>query len=174
VIFAPSAKGTAAAPFSSVDMVKRSRRLEARTRPIRVLIVDDHALFAEALMLTLAIDRRIEVVGHASNGFEAVSLARALEPEVVLMDLHMPGMDGIEATKTIRRALPGVRVMIVTASQAPEHARWAREAGAVRYVTKDTPALALVDLVLEIATLPSPNLLAFREREAATLMPRTA
>ena len=154
-------------------MSRQSRRLEARTRPVRVLIVDDHALFAEALMLTLGIDRRIEVVGHASNGVEAVSLARALEPEVVLMDLHMPRMDGIEATKAIRRVLPDGRVVIVTASRAPEHARWAREAGAVRYVTKDTPALALLDLVLEIATLPAPNVLAFHTPETQAL-PRTA
>jgi DNA-binding NarL/FixJ family response regulator len=155
-------------------MQKRSRRLEAWTRPVRVLIVDDHALFAEALMLTLGIDRRIEVVGHAANGFEAVSLARTLEPEVVLMDLHMPGMDGIEATKAIRRAAPGVRVVIVTSSHAPEHARWARQAGAVRYVTKDTPASALLDLVLEIATLPTQNLFALSDLDTAVPMPRTA
>src|SRR5204863_354418 len=90
-----------AAAVLSVDMSRQSRRLEARTRPVRVLIVDDHALFAEALMLTLGIDRRIEVVGHASNGVEAVSLARALEPEVVLMDLHMPRMDGAIVTALV-------------------------------------------------------------------------
>ena len=66
---------------------------------VRVLIVDDHALFAEALMLTLGIDERIEVVAHAANGAEAITLTRTLRPDVVLMDLHMPGMDGIEATK---------------------------------------------------------------------------
>ena len=63
-----------------------------------MLVVDDHALFAEALMLTLGIDERIEVIGSASSGVEAVSLAEAMRPDVVLMDVHMPTMDGIEAT----------------------------------------------------------------------------
>ena len=72
---------------------------------VRVLVVDDHALFAEALMLTLGIDDRIQVVGSASSGTEAVALAKALNPDVVLMDLHMPSMDGIEATDTCAGSL---------------------------------------------------------------------
>jgi len=70
-----------------------------RKEAVRVLVVDDHALFAEALMLTLGIDERIEVIGSASSGVEAVSLAEAMRPDVVLMDVHMPTMDGIEATR---------------------------------------------------------------------------
>src|SRR5438094_6901345 len=101
--------------------MKRARnQLKIVRAPVRVLIVDDHALFAEALMLTLGIDARIEVVGHAVSGREAVLLARTLRPEVVLMDLHMPGMDGIEATKAVLRELPSVRVIMVTAAHAPQ------------------------------------------------------
>jgi DNA-binding NarL/FixJ family response regulator len=133
--------------------MKRARtQLKIVKAPVRVLIVDDHALFAEALMLTLGIDGRIDVVGHASDGAEAVTLTRTLRPDVLLMDLHMPGMDGIQATKAVRRVSPRVRVVMVTASASPQCRQWAREAGAVRYVTKDTPARDLLDTVVEVAS----------------------
>ena len=117
---------------------------------VRVLVVDDHALFAEALMLTLGIDDRIQVVGSASSGTEAVALAEALRPDVVLMDVHMPSMDGIEATRHVRRVSPGSRVVIVTAARSPELAAHARAAGAERYLTKDTPAVKLIDAILAL------------------------
>ena len=116
---------------------------------VRVLVVDDHALFVEALMLTLGIERRIEVVGSASSGLEAVSLAEALRPDVVLMDLHMPSMDGIEATRRVRMVSPASRVVIVTASRVREIAAHALAAGAERCLTKDTPALKLIDVILD-------------------------
>ena len=116
---------------------------------VRVLVVDDHALFAEALMLTLGIDDRIQVVGSASSGTEAVALAEALNPDVVLMDVHMPSMDGIEATRHVRRVSPGSRVVIVSAARSPELAAHARLAGAERYLTKDTPAVKLIDAIVE-------------------------
>lgn len=121
-----------------------------RTRDtVRVLVVDDHALFAEALMLTLGIDDRIQVVGSASSGNEAVSLAEALNPDVVLMDIHMPSMDGIEATRHVRRVSPGTRVVMVTSTRSPELAAHAKAAGAERYLTKDTPAVRLIDAILD-------------------------
>jgi DNA-binding NarL/FixJ family response regulator len=120
-----------------------------RQPAVRVLVVDDHALFAEALMLTLAIDERIEVVGYAADGKEAVSLAEALQPDVVLMDLHMPNMDGIEATRLVREVSPRSWVVMVTAARSAEVATLALAAGAARYLTKDTPALKLIDTILE-------------------------
>jgi two-component system, NarL family, response regulator DesR len=122
---------------------------------VRVLVVDDHALFAEALMLTLGIDDRIEVVGSASSGVEAISLAEALRPDVILMDVHMPSMDGIEATRRVRNVSPGSRVVMVTAARSPEIAHHALAAGAERCLTKDTPALRLIDTILDVPRRPS-------------------
>ena len=134
---------------------------------VRVLVVDDHALFAEALMLTLGIDDRIEVVGSASSGVEAVSLAEALRPDVVLMDVHMPSMDGIEATRRVRNVSPGSRVVMVTAARSPEIARHALAAGAERCLTKDTPALRLIDTILDVPRRPSVARLVPREARIA-------
>jgi two-component system response regulator DesR len=131
---------------------------------VRVLVVDDHALFAEALMLTLGIDDRIEVVGSASSGVEAVSLAEALRPDVVLMDVHMPSMDGIEATRRVRNVSPGSRVVMVTAARSPEVASHALAAGAERCLTKDTPALKLIDTILGVP----------RSADVAQFVPREA
>ena len=124
-------------------------------RPVRVLVVDDHALFAEALMLTLAIDDRIEVVGSASGGLEAVSLAEALQPDVVLMDVHMPTMDGIEATGRVRTVSPGSWVVMVTSARSAEVAGAALAAGATRYFTKDTPVTKLIDAILDTQRISS-------------------
>jgi DNA-binding NarL/FixJ family response regulator len=120
-----------------------------RKETVRVLVVDDHALFAEALMLTLGIDERVEVVGSASSGVEGVSLAEALRPDVVLMDVHMPSMDGIEATRRVRRVSPTTRVVIVTAARSPQIALHALAAGAERCLTKDTSAVKLIDAILD-------------------------
>jgi DNA-binding NarL/FixJ family response regulator len=117
--------------------------------PIRVVIADDHRLFAETLGLTLEADPRLEVVGYARDGREAVKLAISLEPDVVLMDLDMPLVDGIEATSAICRSLPA-RVAILTASPLPEEALRARAAGAEAYLTKGCSAQEVVEAVLEL------------------------
>ena len=119
--------------------------------PIRVLIADDHKLFAETLGLTLEADARLEVVGYGRDGREAVKLAFSLEPDVVLMDLDMPLVDGIEATSAICRSLL-TRVAILTASPLPENALRARAAGAEAYLTKGCSPQEVVDAVLELAT----------------------
>ena len=119
--------------------------------PIRVLIADDHRLFAEALEAILAGERRIDVAGRARNGAEALDLALELEPDVVLMDISMPVMDGVEATRRIREARPQACVLMLTGSNAAADVDRAREAGAAGYVTKDRIASQLVEAIVEAA-----------------------
>ena len=118
---------------------------------IRVLIADDHRLFAQALEAILATDDRIDVVGHARDGREAVSLTNSLGPDVVLMDIAMPVMDGFEATRQIRSSAPGSCVLMLTGSNARSDVDRARAAGAAGYVTKDRIAAELVEAILEVA-----------------------
>ena len=119
---------------------------------IRVLIADDHRLFAEALEAILAGDERIVVVGHASDGEEAVRLAKEREPDVVLMDISMPLLDGIEAARKIRAENGDACVLMLTGSNARSDVDRARRAGAAGYVTKDRIAAELIDAIVEIAT----------------------
>src|SRR3954471_12679497 len=114
---------------------------------IRVLIADDHPLFAEALRVTLATDPALEVVGMARDGNEAVELARELDPDVVLMDIAMPGMDGFEATRTLRERDPDACVLVLTGSNSRLDIDRARRAGAAGYVTKDRIGLDLVPAI---------------------------
>jgi NarL family two-component system response regulator LiaR len=117
--------------------------------PLRVLIADDHQLFAETLGLALDFDERVEVAGSAGNGKEAVRLALELQPDAVLMDLEMPVLDGVHATRLLRRLLPACPVVVLTASLSPEDAHRARSAGAAAYLTKGCSAEQLVGALLE-------------------------
>jgi DNA-binding NarL/FixJ family response regulator len=119
--------------------------------PVRVLIADDHRLFPESLGLTLEIDDRVELVGTAGNGKEAVQLAYELSPDVVLMDLDMPVLDGIDATREVRDALPECQVVVLTTSLAVEDAHRARSAGAAAYLTKGCSTRDVIDALLEVA-----------------------
>ena len=121
-------------------------------QPIRVLIADDHRLFAEALEAILAAESRIEVVGRARNGAEALEMVLDLNPDVVLMDISMPVMDGVEATRRIREARPEACVLMLTGSSAVADVDRSRDAGAAGYVTKDRIASELVDAIVETAT----------------------
>jgi DNA-binding NarL/FixJ family response regulator len=118
---------------------------------IRVLIADDHRLFAEALEAILGGDERISVVGHAGDGGEAVRLANELRPDVVLMDISMPVMDGIEAAETIRKTDGDASILMLTGSNSRSDVDRARQAGAAGYVTKDRIAAELIDAIVEIA-----------------------
>src|SRR5581483_11240907 len=115
---------------------------------VRVLIADDEPLFADALEVLLAADGRIEVVGTARNGREAVTLARDLQPDLVLMDLSMPGLDGFAATAQILGGAGRMRVLVLTGSDDPADVAKARSAGAVGYITKDQIAGTLVETIL--------------------------
>ena len=126
--------------------------LGARLRPrIRLLIADDYPLLAEAIAAALGADPRIEVVGRAGDGAQAVELAKTLRPDVVLMDLDMPVVDGIEATRRVRAAVPGAAVVVLTASAAPADEQRARTAGAADYVLKGCSARDLLEVVLAVA-----------------------
>jgi len=105
---------------------------------IRILIVDDHSVVRQGLKMFLALDPELQVVGEASNGVEALRLARELEPDVVLMDLLMPVMDGVEATAAIRRELPDVQVIALTSVLEDQAIFKAMRAGATGYLLKDT------------------------------------
>ena len=122
-----------------------------RPPPIRVLIADDHRLFAEALEAVLSMEERIEVVGCAADGGEAVAMARTLSPDVVALDISMPVMDGFEAAERIAELERPPAILMLTGSNAPEDVDRARRAGAKGYVTKDTIAASLVDAILAAA-----------------------
>ena len=107
---------------------------------IRILVVDDHGVVRQGLRMYLALDPGLEVVGEAANGAEALSMAHELRPDVVLMDLLMPGMDGIAATEAIRRELPEVEVIALTSVLEDRAVYGAMRAGAIGYLLKDTQA----------------------------------
>jgi DNA-binding NarL/FixJ family response regulator len=111
--------------------------------PLRILIADDHSMLRHGLKMCFELDPELQVVGEAANGAEAVRLAKELEPDVVLMDLLMPDMDGLAATAAIRSALPDTQVVVLTG--VPEDARVvdAVRAGASGYLLKDADGHAL-------------------------------
>jgi len=111
---------------------------------IRVLICEDHALFREGLRAVLREHARLEVVGEAAQGREAVEAALRLRPDVVLMDIEMPEMSGLEATRRIVEAGPGVKVLVLTLYDDEEVIASCLDAGASGYVLKDGPAAQLV------------------------------
>ena len=119
--------------------------------PARVLIADDEPLFVETVQALLAGDDRVEIVGTASNGHDAVDLAVALDPDVTLMDISMPMLDGIEATRRIREQLPGACVLVLTGSSISADVDRARQAGVAAFLTKDRIGTQLVEAILEVA-----------------------
>jgi DNA-binding NarL/FixJ family response regulator len=117
---------------------------------VRVLIADDHRLFAEALKAILGAEPSVDVVGLAVTGADAVRQTAELEPDVVLMDISMPGLDGLEATRRILARRPDTHVLIVTGSDARQDVDAARLAGAAGYVTKDRIAAELIRAIADL------------------------
>lgn len=115
--------------------------------PIKVLLVDDHAVVLRGLSFFLGTQADIRVVGEASNGREALAQAAALQPDVVLMDLVMPVMDGIEATAALRQSHPEVRVIILTSFSEQDRVVPAIRAGAAGYLLKDVQPEELVQAI---------------------------
>ncbi|MEV7968012.1 response regulator transcription factor [Sphaerisporangium sp. NPDC088356] len=146
---------------------------------IRVMLAEDQAMVRGALASLLGLEPDIEVVGEAANGEEAVAVALSARPDIALLDIEMPVMDGIEAAARICRAVPGCRVMILTTFGRPGYLRRAMEAGAAAFMVKDSPARELaaairrvlagervIDPVLAAAALSAgPNPLSQRERD---------
>ncbi len=118
---------------------------------IRVVVADDEPLFAAMVEAMLSGEEDISVVGKARDGREAVRLARDLNPDLVLMDVSMPVMDGIEATREIRERDPGACVVILTGGTSPADIDRARKAGAAAYITKDRIATELVAEIRRVA-----------------------
>jgi DNA-binding NarL/FixJ family response regulator len=122
--------------------------MSAPESAVRVLIVDDQALFREALATLLEVQPEIEVVGEAGNGEEAVRRCAELRPDVVLMDLRMPVLDGIAATDRLRVEQPGVRVLALTTFDEDADVFAALRAGAVGYLLKDVSSARLVEALV--------------------------
>lgn len=157
--------------------------------PIRILIADDHTVVRQGLRMFLNLDPELDVVGEAADGKQALELARELLPDVVLMDLLMPGMGGVEATAAIRREMPDVEVIALTSVLEDNSVIGAIHAGAIGYLLKDTEADELIRaikaaaqgqvqlspkaaarLVREVRAPESPEALTERETEVLRLL----
>jgi len=139
------------APITRVQPTLRSGRSGAN---IRLLVADDHALLRQALRLLLEAQDGLEVVGEATNGRDAVEVAERLMPDVVLMDMVMPGLNGIEATRQIVKRSPGTKVLILTAYLEDERLLQALRAGASGYVVKNSD---MEELLLAIQSVRRGN-----------------
>ncbi|MEU1838549.1 response regulator transcription factor [Micromonospora chersina] len=120
------------------------------TEPIRLLLADDQALVRGALAALLCMEPDLTVVAEVGRGDEVVPAALRTRPDVALLDVEMPGLDGVAAAAALRAALPGCRVLVVTTFGRPGYLRRAMEAGANGFVVKDTPARQLADAVRRV------------------------
>ena len=125
-------------------------QVSTTTRAARVLIADDQTLFRSGLARLLEVDDRVSVVGEAVDGLDAVKLAATLKPDVVLMDIKMPNLDGIEAARRIIADNPKVKVLMLTTFEADNHVIQALKAGASGYVLKDSQASAIVSSIIAV------------------------
>jgi DNA-binding NarL/FixJ family response regulator len=145
--------------------------------PIRILLVDDQALFREGLRTLLSIQPGLEIVGEAGNGEEALRQAATLQPDVVLMDLQMPVLDGPAATRQLLSRQPGIKVIMLTTFDDDESVFEGLRAGAVGYLLKDTPSAKLVEAIQTAArgeSFLAPSVAAKVVAEFARLSPRPA
>ena len=124
--------------------------------PTRLLIADDHQLAREGLRDMLADEPDIEVVGEAQDGLGAVEACGELRPNLVLMDVRMPRMDGLEATRELKRVHPGIAVLMMTMHESPDYLLEALRAGAAGYVLKDAPQEEVVEAVRQVRRGESP------------------
>jgi DNA-binding NarL/FixJ family response regulator len=114
---------------------------------IKLLIVDDHPVFRQGLRDVFTTDDEIDVIGEAADGREAIEKARELRPDVVLMDINLPGSNGLQATTALREQLPDIRVVMITGYDEPEQIFYSLQAGAVAFCSKDMPPESLIRTV---------------------------
>jgi NarL family two-component system response regulator LiaR len=119
-------------------------------KTIRLLITDDHSIVRKGIKALLATEKDMEVIGEAENGAEAVAQAAALKPDVILMDLVMPEMDGIEATRRITAEQPGTRILVLTSFAADDKVFPAVKAGALGYLLKDSTPDQLLESIRQV------------------------
>jgi DNA-binding NarL/FixJ family response regulator len=122
----------------------------------RIVIADDHPLTRDALKSLMKVQSNLEVIGEATNGREALELCLSLRPEVVLLDLRMPEMDGVAATRAIKRELPNTAVLIITAVGDPNHLSEALKAGAAGYILKESSCQDIADAIRKVLIGGSP------------------
>jgi DNA-binding NarL/FixJ family response regulator len=130
--------------------------MDAATDPgaqrVRVLVADDEPLFVESIEALLGEDDRVEVVGTAGDGGEAVKLARSLDPDVILMDISMPTLDGIEAAREIRKHKSDACILMLTGSSISADIDRSRQAGVGAFLTKDRLGTQLLDAIIDLAS----------------------
>ena len=135
---------------------------EEELKPVRVLLADDHAVIREAMRIMLELEPSVEVVGEATNGEEAVDLAQLTSPDLVLMDIRMEKMDGVEATRRLSDLYPEIAVLILTGFAEDRYLMEAVEAGARGFMLKDATQDELVEAISRVAngeSLVTPSLL---------------
>jgi DNA-binding NarL/FixJ family response regulator len=123
---------------------------QASVAPIRVMIADDHDLYRRGMQVVVELDGTAQVVGEASNGADAVEVCQRVTPEVVLMDVRMPGVGGIEACRLIREAVPTARILMLTMSDDESDLFEAIKAGASGYLLKDLPGEEVADAIRRV------------------------
>lgn len=119
--------------------------------PVRIVLIEDNEIFREALRLLLTLDGDIEIAGEDDDGRHAVELCRRLEPDVALVDYRLPGLDGVEVTRALRRDCPETAVVALTAAAGDREMQAMLEAGAVACVRKDEPLETIAQAVREAA-----------------------
>lgn len=118
---------------------------------LRIMLVDDHSLFRKGLASLLSDQPGIDVIGEASNGDEAIEYAKTLKPDLIMMDINMPKRDGLEATKEIKKILPDIKIVMLTASDEDQYLFEAMKIGAQGYLLKDLEMHQLLDLLNSIS-----------------------
>ena len=141
-----------------------------RAGTARIVVADDHELVRSGMLRTLANEPDLEVVGEAGNGREALGLCRRLRPDLVLMDVRMPEMDGLQATRAIKAELPSVAVLVVTTYENPDYLFEALKAGAAGYILKDAPKRQLLGSIRRVLDGEAP----LNQELAAQLIRRLA